>query len=231
MKNKRNKKRELFDVLNDVKKLYEDNNNSISINEVEQINMLFSEADSIRKREKHDLIMGGISFIVLIVFFVSIFAISMKEINSLNNDISQKMTIINKLERNNIILSYNLNGTYSSDSDSIKELSVKNDYKPAINRNGKTLTHGELVKEYDSLSLLTLKQKYKIEEHKYIVEELKSKIDLLNTQLNIINRKYGISFIDDSPVAPKLDSALHLLPIFRNNMKFDKIKNRWIISK
>jgi len=231
MKNKRNKKRELFDVLNDVKKLYEENNNSIPANEVEQINTLFSEADSIKKRENRDVIMGGITFIVLIAFFVSIFVISRKEIDSLNNDISQKATIINKLQRNNIILSFNLNGTSSPDTDSIKELSVKNDYRPAINTNGKSLSHNELVKEYDSLSLVSIKQNYKIKEHKYIVEEMQSRIDLLNIQLDIINKKYGISFVDNFPVAPKLDSALHLLPFFRNNMKFDKIKNRWIISK
>lgn len=231
MKNKRNKKRELFDVLNDVKKLYEENNNSIPANEVEQINTLFSEADSIKKRENRDVIMGGITFIVLIAFFVSVFVISRKEIDSLNNDISQKATIINKLQRNNIILSFNLNGTSSPDTDSIKELSVKNDYRPAININGKSLSHNELVKEYDSLSLVSIKQNYKIKEHKYIVEEMQSRIDLLNIQLDIINKKYGISFVDNFPVAPKLDSALHLLPFFRNNMKFDKIKNRWIISK
>ena len=66
------------------------------------------------------------------------------------------------------------------------------------------------------------------------ISDLEYKIDLYKMKLQDIEIQYGIKVVDDRNLfhieAKKVDSALILLPVFRDKMTYDSIKSRWTIS-
>ena len=89
--------------------------------------------------------------------------------------------------------------------------------------------HNELIKDYNELVTL---YRSKINRN--------GDYETLKTVLDLINKNYGITYeiIQDStsykvviPPSPKIDSALMLLPHFRENLKYDKKTDRWMITK
>ena len=89
--------------------------------------------------------------------------------------------------------------------------------------------HNELIKDYNELVTL---YRSKINRN--------GDYETLKTVLDLINKNYGITYkiIQDStsckvviPPSPKIDSALMLLPHFRENLKYDKKTERWMITK
>ena len=66
------------------------------------------------------------------------------------------------------------------------------------------------------------------------VSDLEYKIDLYKMKLQDIEIRYGVKVVDDKNLfhleAKKVDSALILLPVFRDKMTYDSIKSRWTIS-
>lgn len=66
------------------------------------------------------------------------------------------------------------------------------------------------------------------------ISDLEYKIDLYKMKLEDIEMRYGIKVVDDKTFfhleAKKVDSALILLPVFRDKMSFDSTRSRWTIS-
>ena len=89
-----------------------------------------------------------------------------------------------------------------------------------IDKDGKEITVPSLLD--DNLKLMNK------------ISNLEYNIDLYKMKLQDIETLYGIKVVDDKSFfhleAKKVDSALILLPVFRDKMAFDSTKNRWIIS-
>jgi hypothetical protein len=87
--------------------------------------------------------------------------------------------------------------------------------------NGKPVTYHQLEKEKDSL-----------EEKSSNIEKLKEHYRI---QLGLVTRNYPISFQKKGNVymiyAPQIDSALQLLPIYRDMIKYDAKAQVWTISR
>ena len=88
-------------------------------------------------------------------------------------------------------------------------------------KNGKPVTYHQLEAEKDSLQsqnndMESLKEHYRIE-------------------LGLATRNYPISFTKEGNVytihAPELDSALLLLPVYRDMIEFDKKARTWTVTK
>jgi len=89
-----------------------------------------------------------------------------------------------------------------------------------IDKDGKEITVPSLLD--DNLKLMNK------------ISDLEYDIDLYKIKLQDIERHYGIKVVDDKSFfhleAKKVDSAMILLPVFRDKMAFDSTKNRWRIS-
>lgn len=99
--------------------------------------------------------------------------------------------------------------------------------------------YNALIKDYNNLG----KEFNKADK---IIDDLKSKyyakydsVKLYKFIVNCIESNYGITYgyteTEKSKTislkADKLDSALRLFPVFKNNLKFDSKKNQWVIYK
>lgn len=89
--------------------------------------------------------------------------------------------------------------------------------------------HNKLIKDYNELVTLYNNKS----DNKAYSEALKSALDL-------INKNYGINYEikRDStaykivlPPSPKIDSALMLLPYFRENLHYDEQSGNWVITR
>lgn len=89
--------------------------------------------------------------------------------------------------------------------------------------------HNKLIKDYNELVTLYNKKL----DNKAYNEALKNALDL-------INKNYGINYEikRDSavykivlPPSPKIDSALMLLPYFRENLHYDEQSGNWVITR
>lgn len=89
--------------------------------------------------------------------------------------------------------------------------------------------HNKLIKDYNELVTAWNK-----------TSEEKSYTDALKIALNLINDNYGINceISRDStsykvilPPSPKIDSALMLLPYFRENLHCDEQSGNWVITR
>lgn len=89
--------------------------------------------------------------------------------------------------------------------------------------------HNKLIKDYNEL--VTAWNKTSRE---------KSYTDALKIALDLINENYGINceIARDStsykvilPPSPKIDSALMLLPYFRENLHYDEKSGKWVITR
>ena len=89
-----------------------------------------------------------------------------------------------------------------------------------IDKDGKEITVPSLLD--DNLKLMNK------------ISDLENDIDLYKIKLQDIERHYGIKVVDDKSFfhleAKKVDSAMILLPVFRDKMAFDSTKRRWTIS-
>lgn len=89
--------------------------------------------------------------------------------------------------------------------------------------------HNKLIKDYNELVTLYNNKS----DNKAYSEALKSALDL-------INKNYGINYeiTNDStsykvvvPSSQKIDSALMLLPYFRENLHYDEKSRKWVITR
>jgi len=98
-----------------------------------------------------------------------------------------------------------------------------NDHSRSIfyrEKNGKIITYKELGEEIDTLSRKNI--------------NLNLENDILKQKLNVIQKYYNITFkeTDKSIIieALKLDSALMLLPYYRNKIEYNPENNSWLIT-
>lgn len=89
-----------------------------------------------------------------------------------------------------------------------------------IHKNGKEITVPSLLD--DNLKLMNK------------IHDLEFRLDLYKMKLQSIETRYGIKVVNDKNLyhleSKKVDSALLLLPVFRDKMTYDSIKNQWTIS-
>lgn len=66
------------------------------------------------------------------------------------------------------------------------------------------------------------------------IHDLEFRLDLYEMKLRSIETQYGIKVVNDKNLyhleGKKVDSALLLLPVFRDKMSYDSIKRQWTIS-
>ena len=201
---KKNKIRRLSDVIVDIRK--EINNNESQENK-DAVRVLLDEANQIiDKNKKAD---KGIGYAMLLMFGVIIyFGVSLyqadNQISLLNDDIVEKRNTINNLQWSDSLFTKFMDLSYDSINGN------RTIYYKSIN--GNPLTYSDLMKENDSLK--------NVNRH----NELK---------LSLARRNYDISFKEtDSYItimAPKLDSALLLLPHYKNKIQYDANKKTWSV--
>ena len=229
MKKEKEKKIELIDLLKNIRTIYNDNNNSIPINQVDTVTDLFSKVEVIEKRNLNESITSTILFLIFILILSVFLYIGYKEEVNLCNEINQKNKIINGLQENNRILNYYVRG----------ENSKKTNYYDSITHeitirtiDGKMQSYFDLLSRVDSIDSLYIYKKIE-------VTEGNTKIKDLEFILNFINEAYGISVKvtpmentkDIELIAPKLDSAIILYPFFKDKLTYNKEKNTWYIDK
>lgn len=217
MKKEKKKVIELIDVIKDIKKIYEENNDSIPVDKAEQVNQLFSEVPIIEKRNKN---LGRITLFLLAILISSLSTVIYMyniEIDLHEKIDLQKDQIIQHLESNNKILNLYVRGEQSKDS---TRKDSTNNKLTITTINGKIQTYFDLENRIDSLDSLCLYREYDI-------KRLKIKLDF-------IHDVYGISINDKGNditlIAPKLDSALRLYPHYKNKLRYDKEKDAWFID-
>jgi len=230
-KERKNKERKYFDVINDIKILFESNDNSIPNEKKKDIELLLEESHKLRLKELKDekeLKIFGPFLMIIILFFGGFFLLTLYNNVNLENDIIDKTNIINKLKVDNDILNIYLRGeSYKG----LKDNKYVTTYSPAYGDKGQVLKYEDLKKVNDSLSKVVHSQKMKLYDNEIKIVEAQSNYDITNHELEIIKKSFGIYFTPDKLViSPKIDSALILYPVFKNRLKFDKEKNHWYIS-
>jgi len=255
-KNNKTKRRELFEVLNDVKTVFEENNKSIPENKVETIETLFSEAITNKKEIDSESKIGNIFAIIFFLFVVFIGYLFVKDYETISNDNLQKSEIIRNLESNNKVLNLYVRGEKYK-NDSIKDTVVS--YNPAFDAKGNVLTYSEMKKSNDSLRFLYYDKDSEIRNLKFRLDWINQvygiiiikkkdrlyitapKVDsalmlypTYKSKLQLIEKHYGISInIKNNRWdfnAPKVDSALILYIYFKDRMKYNKEKKSWVIT-
>ncbi|RGT50917.1 hypothetical protein [Bacteroides intestinalis] len=211
-KNNKEPIRRLSEVVHDLKHEINDSDNFIKN---EKIDSLFNEIDNIvienKKANK------GITYFllfVLIYFVSSLFFMynSSNQIDTLNTDIIEKRNTINRLQWSDSLFTKFMSLSY----DSINEHRTLH----FLSRNGKEITYPDLMKENDSL-LIEL-------------TNIKNENRLNIQKLSMAKNNYGINFKETSKYitifAPRLDSALLLLPYYKEKIHYDKDRDVWTIE-
>lgn len=125
------------------------------------------------------------------------------------------------------IITYMNNDDLREDVTQKKEIITK--YEKAVSRDTIHTYIDEDGKEITVPSLLddNLKLMNKI-------HDLEFRLDLYEMKLRSIETQYGIKVVNDKNLyhleGKKVDSALLLLPVFRDKMSYDSIKRQWTIS-
>ena len=211
---KKNKEpiRRLSEVVHDIK--HEINNSDSCINN-EKMDSLFSEVETIIIEDKKAN-KGMLYFLlfVLISFVLSLFFTynSSNQIDILNADIIEKRNTINRLQWSDSLFTKFMNLSY----DSINEYRTLH----FLSRNGREMTYSDLMQENDSLQTLltTIKDE--------------NRINLL--KLSMTKKNYDINFKETNKYitifAPRLDSALLLLPYYKDKIHYDKDNDVWKVA-
>lgn len=129
---------------------------------------------------------------------------------------------------NDILTSEEVVKRYNSLIGEFSQYAVENE-KLVDKYNQLVRDHNKLIKDHNELVTLYNKKS----DNKAYSEALKSALDL-------INKNYGINYEikRDStaykivlPPSPRIDSALMLLPYFRENLHYDEKSGKWVITR
>ena len=129
---------------------------------------------------------------------------------------------------NDILTSEEVVKRYNSLIGEFSQYAVENE-KLVDKYNQLVRDHNKLVKDYNGLVNLYNKKSGN-----------KAYSDALKAALNLINKNYGINYeiTNDStsykvvvPSSQKIDSALMLLPYFRENLHYDEKSGKWLITR
>lgn len=200
-------------------------------------NILSKDIDDLKEwyRSTRGLILS--LFVAILIFIVMAIILGIasttlsNRVNHLNSIIDEKNNKIDDLQWSDSMLVKFMGVTYDSTSHQRMFYNRK--------ENGKDLTYGDLAKEKDSLE----NNKYNIEATlKDSISNIQDKLDILNIKLSLIEDNYPI-FFRETPIkekdgslvtnytimAKQLDSALMLLQVYRNNLKYDSSTHKWQI--
>lgn len=129
---------------------------------------------------------------------------------------------------NDILTSEEVVKRYNSLIGEFSQYAVENE-KLVDKYNQLVRDHNKLVKDYNELVNLYNKKSGD-----------KAYSDALKAALDLINKNYGINYeiTNDStsykvvvPSSQKIDSALMLLPYFRENLHYDEKSGKWVITR
>lgn len=223
----KNEKRELKVILDDYNDLLNDCKSNLPNDATEKINDLQKEALEFIEQDKRDKKREGIGLLLLFGLFISSFVfvyLGDKENNNLASDNLKKNEIINDYQK--VIDNYKTLDSIRQNTDSLyrKILNIRTDSSGTTiiytTRKGKILNYKDLQTENEKLEKEN--------------DTLNQRINSLETKLDLAQRVYKIHFEENENYitikAEELDSALLLLPYFRNNVKYDEKKKLWIIT-
>lgn len=210
----KSKKQNIEDILDN---LYEVIDKDESIAKKELINDLIKDLDCRVKSEKQILQASNYtsigSIVIGVVLAISLFYAE-QTADILYKDINEKRNVIEELKRSDSLFVEFMSPTIdSTDTKVIYSYSY-------INLNGKVVTYPMLKQQNDSL------QK--------IVFDLQHKRHIDSLKLHLAKRRYNIVFEENknsiSIRAPHIDSAMLLLPIYRDRISYDEHKQLWNIK-
>jgi len=213
MKNKISKVRKINIILDDYDNILNDYKLSQSDEIKEQINSLQEEATTaIKQNKKADKEFSFFTLLLLLLFIFSIIFIFLmsKENENLKNDNIEKTNIINKLQWTDSLFNQIMNIQYDSLETETGYISRSVSYRI---KNGEIVKYNELVDKND---------------------ELEKERDILQRKLNLVLKNYNITFVEtDRSItihAEQIDSALLLLPHYKDKLKYDPKEKSWIIT-
>lgn len=215
MKKEKTKIREFLDVINDVKKVFEENTNSIPANEVEKVNMLFSEAEELILKVRHAVKMISFFIIVLFLFIISMGIFGTIDYNTINNDNYEKTLIISKLESSNRMLNKYIWGEKAKD---IKQKDTITKFTYIIDNKGNVITYFDLNKSNDSLRNINYKKTE-------IIGDLESSNDMLGKYLWGEKSKYIKQKDTIKAYSYIVDNKGNVIPYFDLNKIKDSLRN------
>ena len=224
----KNKTRKLSVILDDYNNILNDYKLSQTDEIKEQINVLQQEATSSVEQDKKDNKEAGfIMLFFLIIFIVAgvFFFLMDKENENLRNDNNVKSQIIENYEQMN--LTYKQLDSLRNQTDSLYRqiLNIKSDtagttYISYLTRNGKIVSYHDLEVENKTLQREN--------------NDLIDKLNLLEIKLDLVQKNYDVHFIEkeNSVIikAEQIDSALMLLPYYRDKLEYNQEKRTWIIT-
>ncbi|MDR2907276.1 MAG: hypothetical protein LBU91_04730 [Bacteroidales bacterium] len=175
--------------------------------------------DYLKERKKTSIQVISIMFIATMLALGAIFVQDYK-IQNYRNDIIEKQGIIIRLQSTDSLFNQIME-TKLNDGETHRTYFY-------LSRDGEVVSYNELSTENNTLVFEkdSLLRKY---------NEIKFQMNLLEDILDFIGKKYEIvvTKIDERKTlieAHKIDSALMLLPYYRNKLEYDSIDRVWIIT-
>jgi len=219
MKKKNQKKedpRDLYDIFLDLKSNIDVNSELFEKDSKVNIDKIVTEFETANLywRNFYKGIAVLVLFLVALVIFAFIYIwIQENDINNIKDDNKIKTTIIDNLKINDstFVNSYN-------DSLFVRKYSDSTTYTTVKSR--KTISYSEIYDLSDSI-----RKSY---------NEIKNQNSNLKIMLSLAKRNYNIKFRETPKTifidAPELDSAIMLLPFYRDRITHNKDKDTWTIS-
>ena len=208
----KSKKQNIEDILDNLNKIIDKEKN---IAQKELIDDIIKDLDDRFKSEKKNLQTSNYTSIGLLVMgallAVSLF-LAEQTSDLLYKDINEKRNVIERLKRTDSIFVEIMSPEVDSTT------GTSGYYYATIN--GKVVTYPMLKQKHDSL------QK--------IVSDLEHKRHIDSLKLYLAKKRYNIIFNETknsiSIRAPHIDSAMLLLPIYRDRISYDEHKQLWNIK-
>jgi len=207
--------RNLSKILDDYNNVLDEQKLNMSEETQEKINILQIESQDYIK-QKENSATANVFAVAFILLFLGV-SLVFNFLSSRENDILQK----DNIEKKNIIAKLQW-----SDSLFNQIMKIKSNYNDNFkgvffyrNRDGEIITYEELKIENDSLFSKEI--------------DMANENNRLQEKLNLIRKNYNITIKETDKYitteAPQLDSALLLLPFYRNKIKYDNENKTWII--
>lgn len=202
-------KREYKDVIKDLKS-FASENEQLDSEEKEKLLAYINEVVDVGKKDMKDVAYFLLFLLIMLIGAIAMWIISDIRNDDLENDIKVKKEMIQDYEK--II-------RFENDSAHTFVYQTKN---------GTPITYQELMDE--NLELLNKNSKLKMDLTKKD-EEIRTK----NVYLDLARKNYGIRFIEKrnyySIEAPKVDSAMMLLELYRDKIKYNAKDKSWSVSR
>lgn len=239
MKKQNNKITTFRQVLDEMDNILSEKGDSLQSTDIYRLKEIVGEGKKIYKIQ----MFSSIFEVVFVIFICVFFIITIFSNINLKNDVYAKATIITKLENENKILNIYIQGKVI-DNDSIDvndtvNINMLSKNSPALNIDTKQyFRYSDLKKEYERLYFenFSLKSHNKLNKYdqvylKLVIDSCKFENKNLEIKIDLINKRYGISFVNNKIHASKVDSAMVLLPVFRDRLKYNSECKCWNIRK